>query len=58
MEIVEYTMGIFVMGQGLSTPDPVKTTCNILFARGAVAGNKMYHDGGELMDEKYYLCTQ
>ena len=47
-------LGNVVMGQGLPTPDPVKTTCNILFARGVVAGNKMYLDGGELMDESFY----
>ena len=42
------------MSQGTSTWDPVKTVCNINLARGVVLGDKMYVDGGDIMDEQYY----
>ena len=42
------------MGQGLIDWDPVKTTCNMALARGAVVGDKMYVDGGEFIDKIQY----
>ena len=49
--------GDIIMGQASSeaTWDPVKTTCNMDLARGVVVGNKMYVDGGEIMDQQNYL---
>ena len=50
-------LGDIVMGQGNgnSTWDPVKTVCNIAHARGVILGDKMYVDGGQIMDQQYYL---
>lgn len=42
-------------GQGGSTWDPVKTVCNMNLGRSVVLGNKMYVDGGEIMDQQNYL---
>lgn len=47
--------GNIVMGQGISTWDPVKTVCNMAYARGIVLGSKMFVDGGEIMDQQNYL---
>lgn len=47
-------LGSIVTGQVVSVWDPVMTTCNMDLARGVVVGNKMYIDGGEIIDEKYY----
>ena len=47
-----------VMGQISSTQDstwdPVKTVCSIVLARGIVLGDKMYVDGGEIVDQQYF----
>ena len=42
------------MGQGSSTWDPLKTVCNIALARGIILGDKMYVDGGVIMDQQNY----
>lgn len=47
-------LGTIVIGQGSSSWDPVKTVCNLVFARGVVLGDKMYVDGGEVMDQDNY----
>ena len=47
-------LGNVVMGQGFSTWNPVKTTCNTALARGMVVGNTMYVDGGEFIDQYFY----
>ena len=46
-----------VMGQGSSESswDPVKTVCNFANARGIVVKNKLYLDGGVIMDQQNYL---
>ena len=47
-----------VVGQGSVSWDPVKTVCNILHPRGVIVENKMYVDGGEVIDrQNYYLGT-
>ena len=46
--------GDTVMGQVSSEWDPVKTVCNMVVARGVVLGDKMYVDGGEIMDQQNY----
>ena len=43
-----------VTSQGLSTWDPLRTTCNIGSGRAVVVGNKMYVDGGEIVDQSGY----
>ena len=40
--------------RGLSTWDPVERTCNIVKSRGVVVGNKLYLDGGEVIDQGNY----
>lgn len=47
-------LGNIVTSQVLSVWDPVKTTCNMDLGRGVVVGNKMYIDGGEIVDQQYY----
>ena len=47
-------LGDIVMGQERSTWDPIKQVCNMALARGVVLGDKMYVDGGQIMDEMYY----
>lgn len=47
-------LGNVVMSQGLSTWDPVKTTCNLQLGRGVVVGDRMFFDGGEMMDQQEY----
>lgn len=44
-----------VMGQDISTWDPVDTVCNIIQARGVVLEDKMYVDGGMVINQQYYL---
>jgi len=44
-----------VYGQGTTLWNPVKTTCNLRFGRGTVVEDKMFVDGGELMDKQNYL---
>lgn len=44
-----------VMGQDISTWDPVDTGCNIIQARGIDLGDRMYVDGGMIINQQYYL---
>ena len=44
-----------VIGQGSSTWDPVNTVCSIVLAQGVVLGDKMYVDGGEILNQQYFL---
>ena len=48
-------LGDIVMGQGSSAWNPVKTVCNMNFGRSTVLGDKLYVDGGEIMDQQNYL---
>ena len=51
-------LGNLVMGQSISQDlsgwDPTKSTCNMDWAQGVVLGNKMYLDGGELVDQNKF----
>lgn len=48
-------LGNVVTSQSLQTFwDPVKTTCNMVFARAVVMKNTLYLDGGALVDQTYY----
>ena len=46
-------LGGIVMGQGYKYP--VGDVCNIALARGLVLGDKMYVDGGRIIDKGQYL---
>lgn len=39
---------------GLSAWDPVERTCDMIGARAVVVGNKLYIDGGRIMDQDNY----
>ena len=47
-------LGNIVTGQVVSVWDPVKTTCSLDLGRAVVVGNKMYVDGGEIVDQRYF----
>ena len=45
-------LGGIIMGQSIW--DPVNDVCNIQLARAIVLGDKMYMDGGQIVDKQYY----
>lgn len=49
-------LGNVVEAQGTTLWNPVRTICNLRFGRATVVGDKMYLDGGEIMDQQNYLA--